>query len=192
MSQSAKNGYHLHFLVAAVILSFSFFIALGFWPPSAPGERATEGFRRHDRKKRDEIARISCLLDTIHHVSEMDQRELMAAAVSLIRGGLLPDSEAQEKLLYAAVDRRVKSGLCPFTEALRFERRQMGRWTEELALLASEPLPDHNRFCLRGERLLGLVESHLDAIEEILLPILDRSMTSAQFHREVGSGMGID
>lgn len=195
MKQPVGDGFHRHFLVAAAILSFAFFIALGFWPPPRrqveEAGRATEAFRLHHRKYHDVIAQISALLDTIHHVSEMQQLELMAVTVSLVRGDLLPHAKAEEQFLYPAADRRAGTGIHAFTATLRFEHRLLERWTEELAAMASEPFPDHNAFCLRGERLLGLLEAHLAAEEEVLLPVLDKTMTPEQFHREVESGMGI-
>ena len=192
MSPSAKGGYPIHFLAVAILLSLGFFMALGFWPPSPPGVRATEAYRKEIRKKQDAIAQVSSLLDLIHHVSDLEQEGLMATCLELIQGSLVPGSEADERALYAAVDRRTRSGLRPFTEVLRYERHTMDRWTEELSSMASESMPDHNVFCLRAERLMGLVESHLGAIEDILLPILDRSMTPAQFRREVETGRGLN
>lgn len=192
MSPSPQNGNHIHFLAVALLFSLGFFIALGFWPPRSPGVRATEALRKEIQRKRETIAQVSSILDLIHHAGNLKQTELMAAALKLIQGTLVPGSEGDERALYGAVDRRMKNGLRPFTEVLRYERRTLDGWTEDLARMASEPIPDPNAFCLRAERLMGLVESHLGALEEILLPFLDRSMTPEQFHREVGVGLGLN
>lgn len=195
MTQPAGDGFHRHFLVAAAMFCFVFFMVLGFWPPPRrqvrEEARATEAFRLHHRKYHDVIAQISGLLDTIHHVSEMQQLELMAVTVSVVRGDLLPHARAEEQFLYPAADRRAGTDSPVFTATLRFEHRLLERWTEELAAVASEPFPDHNAFCLRGERLLGLLEAHLAAEEEVLLPMLDKTMTPEEFRREVERGMGI-
>jgi hemerythrin-like domain-containing protein len=182
-------------VIAAVILSIAFFVSLGFWPPSLQdiGEnRPTELFRLHLRRHQEKIATISLTLDTIPRGSEMGQIDLMAAVVSMIRGELLEHARTEEQVLYPAVDRRAEAGTPPFTEVLLFERRLIERWTDELERMASEPLPDQHRFCVRGERLLGLLEAHVAVEEKVLLPILDKTMTHDQFRREVWNRMEIE
>lgn len=193
MTESTTNGFNRYFLMATALMAFAFFIALGFWPPERKPQqgRATEAFRRHHRRYHEQVAHLSSVFETIHDACEMEQIELMAAAVALLREDLLPHARAEELHLYPAADRLAGGGANPFTAVLRFEHRLLERWTEDLAAIAADPFPDHNAFCLRGERLLGLLEAHLAAEEEVVLPLLDRTMTPEQFRREVGEGMGI-
>jgi hemerythrin-like domain-containing protein len=60
------------------------------------------------------------------------------------------------------------------------------RWTDELAALASAPGPDVTAFARRADNLLGLIWAHFEEEEELLLPILDRTMSHEEFEHEIG------
>jgi len=170
----------------------AFFLAIGFWPPSPPAERATDAFRKQDATCRTQIAQISTLLSALRQGSEPEAVDLMAAAVLMIRENLLARARKEERFLYPAVERRHRQGIRSGIEVFRWQHRLMEEWVGEMERLTSVPVEDPKAFSLRGERLLGLFEAHLAAEEELLLPVLDRNMTPAQFHREVEVPMGMD
>jgi iron-sulfur cluster repair protein YtfE (RIC family) len=186
------SPYHLHFLVAFGAFFLAFFLAIGFWPPSPPAERATDAFRKQAARCRTEIAQISALLGALPQVSEPEPVDVMAAALSLIRENLLARVRGEERFLFPAAERHHRQGIHAGIEVLRMQHRLMEEWADEMERLSAFPLADAERFSLRGERLLGLFEAHLAAEEEFLLPVLDRAMTPTQFRREVVVPMGME
>lgn len=109
----------------------------------------------------------------------------MARVVRFFREHIKPHAEWEERVLYPAVDKRAASGPNPFTASMRYEHRIVVRWTDELA-----NTPDVIGFARRADNLLGLVWAHFEEEEEVLLPILDRSMSKEEFDQEIGAHGG--
>jgi iron-sulfur cluster repair protein YtfE (RIC family) len=175
-----------------VLLASVIFLFLGSPTGNLAGLRPTERFRAHHERFRGQIEQLTFYIDTLHEISETRQMEIMAAVMAILRDDFQLHARQEEQFLYPAVDRFARAGTHPFTALLRHDHRIIDRWIEDLDRISSEPMPDHTRFCRRLERLLGLLEAHLDAEDAVMLPILDRSMTPAQFRREIGSKIGID
>ena len=57
------------------------------------------------------------------------------------------------------------------------------RWIGELGAMAKSPSADAQAFTRRADNLLGLVRAHFESEEDVLLPVLDRTMTPEQFRR---------
>lgn len=127
--------------------------------------RPTEPFVR-------EHAHIAAELDRIERSSDRH------AALAFFRDQILPHAAWEERALYPAVDRRASKGE-PFTASMRREHTIVKRWSGELPRLEGEA------YARRVQQLVGLVRAHFELEEQVLLPVLDRSMTAEEFHREV-------
>ena len=68
---------------------------------------------------------------------------------------------------------------------MRYEHKVVNRWIEELERFAEAEKPDVVAFARRTDNLLGLIWAHFEEEEEVLLPILDRTMTTVEFQREI-------
>jgi len=192
MKKVQRDGYHLHFIVAAVFFSIAFLFILGFWPPSeraAPPRPSAFLGERHQMLE-GEIARLAENLVRLREGHESEQLDLMASVTASLRSGPLAEARLEELRIHPLLERRLKGGAASCTEAFRAEHRVMEQWTEELDAISCEPFPDYHAFCTRGERLLGLLEGHLEAEKAVLLPLLDRILTPAQFRQEIGSRWG--
>ncbi len=61
----------------------------------------------------------------------------------------------------------------------------IGRGVSELGALAEAETIDIATFVRKTDRLLGLVAAHFEEEEEVLLPILDATMTRKALEREL-------
>ena len=91
----------------------------------------------------------------------------------------------EERALYPVVDRQADGGDNPFTASMRHEHVIVGRWIGELDQLAAADLANVQAFTRRADNLLGLIWAHFEEEEQVLLPVLDRSMSAEQFRKEV-------
>jgi hemerythrin-like domain-containing protein len=142
--------------------------------PPLNGARKTEPIRQNLERLRKVLLTAQRHLDDVHVVNESEQIVLMQSAVGIFKDYLLPHLAAEEEVLYPAAERLIPGSAAGLTEALRKEHEIMRRWIGEMERLAEEPMPDHNAFTRRGERLLGLIEAHFEVDEAVLLKILDQ------------------
>jgi hemerythrin-like domain-containing protein len=148
--------------------------------------RPTESFRREHVEIKEHLEHLKSEIGNLGATSPHEQRAIMTHVVGFVREHITPHAEWEERALYPAVDKRAASGPYPFTASMRYEHRIVARWTEELASLASAATPDVNAFARRADNLLGLIWAHFEEEEEVLLPILDRTMSQQDFAREIG------
>jgi hemerythrin-like domain-containing protein len=177
--------------VTAALLAVVFFFALGFWPgpgrepPKARSRpaRPTEGIRRRHALLRLEIDRFSDAVAGLPAASPGRQAELMDSAVRFLRERVLPHAEEQERTLYPVVEAQVGHWRQPFTSSLRHEHRILERWARELEEMACAGLPDPSGFARLAERLAGFLIAHGEVEEEVLYPVLDRTMRVHELDR---------
>jgi len=106
--------------------------------------------------------------------------------VSFFEKHIKPHAEWEERVLYPIVDRLAGGGPNAFTATMRYEHRVVGRWIAELRAESDKPAIDAAKFARRTDNLLGLLWAHFEEEEEVLLPLIDKGMTKAEFEREVG------
>ncbi len=73
---------------------------------------------------------------------------------------------------------------------MRNEHKIISRWISELESTSTRKSTDARDFVRKVDRLLELIMAHFASEEDVLLPILDRSMTPEEFDREIGSKSG--
>lgn len=149
--------------------------------------RPTEPFRREHAEIKEHLDHLDVELGKLATAPAQDRAASMQRVVGFVREHIKPHAEWEERVLYPAVDRRAASGPNPFTASMRYEHGIVGRWTDELAAIAAAPAPDATAFTRRADALLGLIRAHFEEEEEVLLPILDRTMSKEDFEREIGA-----
>ena len=164
--------------------------ALAVEPESAAGaEEPSELFAAHHAKVHEHLSRIDRKARGIREAS--DARAEMEGVVRLLETHVRPHAEVEEANLYPVVDAYASPDAGrPFTASMRFEHRVVGSWIDELAEMAASSDADVDAFVRRAQRLLGLLEAHFLAEEEVLLPVLDEHMSVAEFRRRVMEPMG--
>ena len=154
--------------------------------PPAPRARPTQPFRDEHRELREHLSHVSAWVSQLASADPARQGELMRQALGFLKDHLVKHAEWEDRFLYPAVDRRTSNPDYPFTSTMRYEHRIVGRWIGELEAMAAKEPPDVVSFVRRAFNLLGLVSAHFEEEEEVLLPILDRTMTGEEFKRELG------
>ncbi len=148
--------------------------------------RPTEPFRTEHAALVEELDAVADRVGKLSSLPANDLAGEMSAIVTFFRDELEVHAGWEERVLYPAVDRRVPTGgLEPFTASMRHDHTVVGRWIGELDTIARSSKPDPRAFSRRADNLLGLVRAHFEAEEDVLLPILDRTMTEEDYQREI-------
>lgn len=156
-------------------------------PHPETGGLPTANFRVEHESIREHLEHIAAMVGSLGPKPAAERRETMAFVARFLDEHIRSHAAAEEAVLYPAVDRRAASGPHPFTATMRWEHTIVGRWIDALAREAAKPEPDPVAFARQADRLLGLITAHFEEEEEVLLPILDATMTREEFEREVGS-----
>jgi hemerythrin-like domain-containing protein len=153
-------------------------------------ERPTQSFRREHLEVRTHLGHARQWVGELAQHKQGQQRAKAQQVVTFFEKHIAPHAQWEERVLYPLVDRLAGGGKHRFTETMRYEHRIVGRWIDELAKELAKPRPDFKAFARRADQLLGLVDAHFEEEEEVLLPLIDQSMTRAQFEKEVAEGGG--
>ena len=179
----------------SVLASLCWLAACAGTPPASGDAAATRvagdplptaDFRREHAGIREHLEHLHTMVGGLAAQTPAERGETMEFVVRFLEEHIRKHAEAEEAILYPAVDQRAAKGR-PFTATMRREHVIVGRWIDDLAREAARPAPDAVAFARQTDRLLGLITAHFEAEEEVLLPVLDATMTRAEFEREVGS-----
>jgi hemerythrin-like domain-containing protein len=154
-------------------------------------ERPSAKFRQEHVEIREHLDHISKLAGKLGSEGPAQRREAMKKIVSFLKEHIVPHAQWEERVLYPAVDRRAgNSAQNPFTATMRNDHAIVGRWISELEKESGQADASGASFARKTDRLLGLIVAHFENEEEVLLPVLDRTMTRAQFEQEIMSKGG--
>jgi hemerythrin-like domain-containing protein len=153
-------------------------------------QRATAGFRAEHREMREHLGHVHDWVGALATEQALAQRKTAQKIASFLESHIKPHAEWEERFLYPMVDKLAGGGSNAFTSTMRYEHRVVGRWIGELRAEADKPKIDAIRFSRRADNLLGLISAHFEEEEEVLLPLIDKSMSKAQFERELGPAAG--
>ncbi len=152
--------------------------------------RPTEGFRREHAQIKEHLAHLDAMVGNLQGAKADDAKKTMGFVVKFLREHIASHAAWEERALYPVVDKRAETGANRFTATMRWEHQIVGRWIDELARESEKPTPNASAFSRRAYMLLGLIGAHFEEEEDVLLPILDRTMTADQFAKEIGAGHG--
>lgn len=144
--------------------------------------RPTEPFRQEHRGLQVDLRHLDGRLDALATAPEAEKKRIMAEVVGFLNEHIRPHAVWEERVLYPLVDE--KAGSKPehrFTASMRFEHTIVGRRIDELDALRRRPRVDGAVFVRFADKLLGLITAHFEEEEQVLLPILDATMTPDQF-----------
>jgi hemerythrin-like domain-containing protein len=153
-------------------------------------DRPTNAFRAEHREMQEHLRHVHEWVGTLSTQQPPEQRKLAQKIASFFEKHIKPHAEWEERFLYPVVDKLAGGGANAFTSTMRYEHRVVGRWIGELRSDADKPKIDVPKFARRADNLLGLIWAHFEEEEEVLLPLIDKVMTRAQFERELGPGAG--
>jgi hemerythrin-like domain-containing protein len=149
--------------------------------------RTTEPFREEHAAIKEHLRHMSQMIQAIPGAAPEVQKQNMTKLVEALKGHILLHAEWEEKVLYPVVDQKTGGGKYAFTAAMRHEHRIVERWIDQLASESEKGRPDTTLFVRRADQLFGLILAHFEDEEEVLLPVLDESMTPEEFEREIAS-----
>lgn len=159
-------------------------------PASAQGDPVTEPLRAEHRELLPHIDALRQAGDAVGVQSPQQQQEKVHASYTFLTEHLIPHAVAEDKVLYAEVDRLIgKSGNTGATDTMRRDHTEVGTLTGQLGELAEQM---HNG-SLSGTQqqelrrvlysLHGIVKLHFAKEEEVYLPLLDRELTAGEAQR---------
>jgi hemerythrin-like domain-containing protein len=152
----------------------------------AGAARPTESFRQEHVEIRAHLDHVRDWTGNLMQQAPDEQRKTARRIVAFFEEHIQPHAGWEEKALYPLVDRLAGGGEHPFTATMRHEHRIVERWIGELAREVAKPRPDYRAFARRTDNLLGLITAHFEEEEDVLLPLIDRSLTAEQFKKELG------
>jgi hemerythrin-like domain-containing protein len=144
----------------------------------------SDSFRTEHADLKGHLFYLETVVASLEAASREERRRATTEMVRFLRSQLAEHAAWEESVLYPLVDRQAGHGE-PFTAAMRHEHEIIERWTQELVDEISCSPINVGRFARKAEKLLGLLLAHFECEEEVLLPILDRTMTPEQFESEV-------
>jgi iron-sulfur cluster repair protein YtfE (RIC family) len=146
---------------------------------------ATELFRREHLEIKESLIQVGNLVGKLYGQPGLEARIMMDDVVRKLQKDLSPHAEWEERVLYPIIDRHAASGSRRFTATMRYEHTIIARQLADLEIEAHRPTPDAKRFARHADQLLGLIHAHFEEEEEVLLDVLDSSMTAEEFKRAI-------
>jgi len=156
-------------------------------PPSSP--RPTEAFRAHHLEILEHLTHLDAMAAALRTQSPEEQIATMRRVVAFLEEHIAAHAADEERALYPVVQEHAGQGN-QLTTVPIYEHRIVERWIAELDRTSTEPAPGIADFALTVHQLTGLLRGHFEVEEEVLLPVLDGTMTAEQFQREVADRMG--
>ncbi len=151
-----------------------------------PLELPSLQFKNLNISVKKQIALIERRSEVLITTYPFEQKKTIIQIVNFLRDEVLIHLEWEEKVLYPAIDRKVTTSRSEkFTSGMRYEHNIIRRWFLDLDNETKLRYPDARRFSYQAAQLIGLLKAHLEKEEELLLPILDTTMSPQQFHDEI-------
>ena len=152
-------------------------------PARGDDERPTQGFRDEHAEIKEHLDHLDHAVGSLATASPEDRARKMAFVVRFLDEHIRAHAAWEEEVLYPVVDEQAGGGE-RVTSTMRYEHVIIGRWIDAL-----RQETDVVAFTRRADRLLGLIAAHFEKEEEVLLPILDRTMSADEFRARVMSRM---
>jgi iron-sulfur cluster repair protein YtfE (RIC family) len=145
---------------------------------------ATAGLREKRARVREALVDIAARVGELPGVAAGRRAAAMQAIVTALDEALAPHLRWEERAIHPIVDKFACEGPAAFSATMRYEHEIIYRWSAELARLASggDPMP----FARRADNLLGVLLAHFELEEQILFPILDRTLTAEALQDRLG------
>jgi hemerythrin-like domain-containing protein len=153
----------------------------------ASDNRPTAAFRTEHVTMLEHLGHVDAWVGALSTQPAAEQSQNAKKVVAFFEEDIKPHAAWEEKSLYPVVDRIAGSGAQPFTSTMRHEHRIVERWIGELRTELEKPKLDTKKFARRADNLLGLLRAHFEEEDEVLLPLIDKAMSKAEFEKAVGN-----
>ena len=153
-------------------------------------QRPTARFRAEHKEVQEHLRHVHQWVGALPSQPPAEQRKTAQKVAAFFEKHIKPHAEWEERFLYPVVDKLAGGGPNAFTSTMRYEHRVVGRWIAELRAEADKERIDAATFSRRADNLLGLLWTHFEEEEEVLLPFIDKNLSKEQFERELGPGAG--
>lgn len=148
--------------------------------------RPTDGFRSEHLKIQKHLSHIQTWSGDLRGQQPDEQLDTMRKIASFFAEHIRAHAAWEETSLYPLIDRLTNSANSnPFTSSMRHEHKIISRWIDELNEEAQSTRPDATAFARATDQLLGVIKAHFEEEEEVLLPLIDRAMTTQEFKEEM-------
>lgn len=166
-----------------MLSQFTMEVMLIMFATTTTNPRPTEAFRKEHAEIKVHLDHLRDMAGDLAAATPDKQKKIMATIVGFLKDHIGPHAKWEERVLYPLADkqRHEKS----FTQSMRYEHRIIERWIGELAGEMAKPAPKAVFFARRTDNLLGLIAAHFEEEEEVLLPVLDETMTVESFKRAI-------
>ncbi len=143
------------------------------WPQAADGLDPAQLIRDEHVGLFEELGRLDRVLDAVLDMESGQLAATLQAAAAFFKGELLAHAEAEERLVYPAVERVLRAG-GGSTQSMTLDHRRIRELTLELERAASATHGELDRPAAQRAltRLLAVVHLHLAKEEEDYLPRL--------------------
>jgi hemerythrin-like domain-containing protein len=145
----------------------------------------TEPLRAEHSELRPHLDAIDAAADGAHRWDADEARQVLSGIVEFLHGHLLPHAHAEEEVLYPAVEDAM--GAPGATATMRADHAELIARIEHLAATVDAVGPgwadDPERARDAAHQLVGLsaiLRLHFAKEEDVLLPVLDRSLDTDQ------------
>ncbi|WP_067793955.1 hemerythrin domain-containing protein [Actinomadura formosensis] len=146
-------------------------------------EPVTQPLRDEHKELLPHIEELRAAGDAVGNAQWKELRTKTTAAHEFLAGHLVPHAQAEDKVLYAEIDRLL--GNVPVTATMRRDHVEVVKLTDELEALNKQLTQPPSAQAQRELRrvLYGsytLVKLHFAKEEEVYLPLLDQRLTAEQ------------
>lgn len=145
------------------------------WPAEADVDGSlAEHLRTEHEPILQEVAALGALAEEAALLSDEGLREMLRPAVRFLQHELLPHAAAEDRAIYPAVDRLLRS-VGGATKTMEMEHRSIESLTARLAEAAEAPWTPSARARVNADlvRLAVLVSEHIAKEDEVYVPLLE-------------------
>ena len=155
-------------------------------PLHAEESLPTAGFRAQHAEVKEHLRHLDGMVGTLDGAAADEQRRTMSFVVRFLNEHILSHAAWEEEKLYPLVDARAGRSGEPFTATMRYEHGIIGRAIDRLEALAAADALDAKAFGRAADGTIAIIRAHFEKEEEVLLPLLDRSMTRPELDAALG------
>lgn len=121
----------------------------------------------------EKLSSLAADLASLEGMTDSDRRACMQRVAGEMSGCLRAHLEWEESTVHPIADKYACEGPAVFSASMRYEHQIIYRWLGELRDLAEGEAAAFRR---RADNLLGVVLAHFELEENVLFPVLERSL----------------
>lgn len=156
--------------VSALALSILIPLTLAL-PVSANPDVVDEFYETHGALK-EKLSSIASSMGKFARMSPVEREFWLADVHSFLTGPLQSHAKMETRAAYERIDRYFKTGNYRFTETMRHEHKMIDQEITDLDRMLTPNASNISEIQKKLDRLLAMLNMHLDTEEAVLFPIL--------------------